>query len=1182
MKRHRITETMWCVLLILISSSLVFPQNFSGGFNFYLPPRDTGSTRFIPQFPRTPLTDHDFVSINGEGHFSVRGKSTRFFGANVIGYTALPGKSKVWYIAGRMRKMGINLVRFHGMDSQWGTPSDGSLFYPWPASTRQLNPITLDKLDYFLAELKNNGVYADINLHVSRMFTPSDGLPDTDSLKNLGKIINYFDPAILSLHKEYAKQLLTHVNPYIGRSLVSDPLMAMVEITNENCLYHDWRWGTLKPIADGGILTARHIKMLDTLWITFLKSRYGSTGSLASAWNAESASAITHDQLTNGSFENDQLLSPWIMEVHTPASASLMRDSTMPHSGKFSAKVVVTKTDGTLWHLQLKQVGIIATKDTTYLISFAARADSSRTIPVSLVRDIAPGTLIGTMDVQLQPQWNTYSLYCLAPATVDSLRLTFSLGSERPGTYWFDDVSIVVASTGLLPDESLATPFVRRVEYVDCPHFSKQRVRDISSFYLKLEDDYFAKMRSYLKDSLLVRVPISGTNDLFGPADVAVQAKLDYVDNHSYWDHPYFPYGVRHWYDPDWTITNTAMVESQNGGSLAKLMSAAPVSGKPFTISEYNHAWPNLFISEAMLFLTGYGSFQGVDAFMIFDYNGLTDDDWEHDWIGDHFCIHRNPAMMSLVPSCALAYRSGLISPARQTILINYAPDDYLLLPRRFDPANTWYDPPPLNDPMLALKYGVRTGSITSTTPLNLTSFPPTPSNPYVTDTKEITWNTNGLLSIATGLFAGATGHLNKFVNQAVGPLTIKASSGFGTLTWVSLTADSLQRTPLSLLTVSTRTQNTSMEWDGTSTIHDHWGTSPTLVEPLQLTVQLTIQADSVRVFPLDSLGRETRGFSTYMPSSLNAFTITIDQNRLQSMWFGIQAFKGNLRPSFVTKLRDTTIAQNQTLSFTYTVTDFYSDSLKFMLVNPPPGASVTPAGVFSWTPSYAQQGVYSIVVVVSKTFGSFTDTARTLVTVTKINQKPVLNFQLPAAGALTALTRNKPQTFAVSVTDPNGDQLTYTWKVNGGVVKTGTDTSYTQSFVDPHSTPEWVRVVWSKPNGVMPDSLTWNFVITLVSVDENVIPTEFGLAQNYPNPFNPSTNIQFDLPKSVPVTLEIYNILGSRIRTLVKGESLNAGRYTAAWDGRDEGGTSVASGVYICRISAGDFRASKKMALLR
>jgi photosystem II stability/assembly factor-like uncharacterized protein len=95
-------------------------------------------------------------------------------------------------------------------------------------------------------------------------------------------------------------------------------------------------------------------------------------------------------------------------------------------------------------------------------------------------------------------------------------------------------------------------------------------------------------------------------------------------------------------------------------------------------------------------------------------------------------------------------------------------------------------------------------------------------------------------------------------------------------------------------------------------------------------------------------------------------------------------------------------------------------------------------------------------------------------------------------------------------------------------------------------------------------------------------IPSTFELKQNYPNPFNPSTNIQFDLPRAVPVRLEVYNILGVRIRTLIPGEMMNAGQHTAVWDGKADVGASVSSGVYFCRISAGDFHASKKLALVR
>ena len=88
-----------------------------------------------------------------------------------------------------------------------------------------------------------------MNLHVSRTFRINDNVADYDSLPEFGKCVNFFDPYIIKLHKEYAQQLLTHVNPYTGKALVNDPVMAMVEITNENSLYRNWRDNKLKPIV---------------------------------------------------------------------------------------------------------------------------------------------------------------------------------------------------------------------------------------------------------------------------------------------------------------------------------------------------------------------------------------------------------------------------------------------------------------------------------------------------------------------------------------------------------------------------------------------------------------------------------------------------------------------------------------------------------------------------------------------------------------------------------------------------------------------------------------------------------------------------------------------------------------------------------------------------------------------
>ena len=94
--------------------------------------------------------------------------------------------------------------------------------------------------------------------------------------------------------------------------------------------------------------------------------------------------------------------------------------------------------------------------------------------------------------------------------------------------------------------------------------------------------------------------------------------------------------------------------------------------------------------------------------------------------------------------------------------------------------------------------------------------------------------------------------------------------------------------------------------------------------------------------------------------------------------------------------------------------------------------------------------------------------------------------------------------------------------------------------------------------------------------------PREFALHQNFPNPFNPDTTIKYDLAESADVTLQIYNVLGQVVRTLVASEAQNAGRYQIRWSGMDDRGVSVSSGIYFYRISAGEFQNVRKLMLLK
>jgi len=102
-----------------------------------------------------------------------------------------------------------------------------------------------------------------------------------------------------------------------------------------------------------------------------------------------------------------------------------------------------------------------------------------------------------------------------------------------------------------------------------------------------------------------------------------------------------------------------------------------------------------------------------------------------------------------------------------------------------------------------------------------------------------------------------------------------------------------------------------------------------------------------------------------------------------------------------------------------------------------------------------------------------------------------------------------------------------------------------------------------------------------LLALDDIALPITYALHNNYPNPFNPVTNILYDIPEVSDVKLEIYNVMGQRVRTLAEG-SHEAGRYQIVWNATNDYGEGLSSGMYIYRIQAGDFVSVKKLILMK
>lgn len=129
--------------------------------------------------------------------------------------------------------------------------------------------------------------------------------------------------------------------------------------------------------------------------------------------------------------------------------------------------------------------------------------------------------------------------------------------------------------------------------------------------------------------------------------------------------------------------------------------------------------------------------------------------------------------------------------------------------------------------------------------------------------------------------------------------------------------------------------------------------------------------------------------------------------------------------------------------------------------------------------------------------------------------------------------------------------------------------------------TDQWASVGARATNAQDSNGVFRSLLTTDMQENPSEIPRAFLLAQNYPNPFNPSTNIKYSLPQAIDVQLAIFDFTGRCVRTLVQ-QPQSAGQYDVTWDGRDDQGEPVSSGLYNYQLRAGTFVQARRMALVR
>lgn len=803
--------------------------------------------------------------IAKDGFFleSKTGNRVRFFGTNLGAKACFPSKEDAPKIAAHLAKMGINIVRMHHMNNGWDL--DGGTVWKKGKTFLEIDPAQLDKLDFFINELKKRGIYTNINLQTAREYLPEMGFPDeVRKIPSFQKKVDKFNEKMILLQQQYAKDLLDRLNPYTNLKYAADPAIMVVEINNENSLVG---WPGESPGAGLEGLPPFFLKDLLGKWNGWLKQKYGSTSGLQKAWAAK-------DTRTGPSLTGTA--NKWTWENQSNSAVTFEPYPSTGKEGTSGLKATVTNHAGPDWHIQAHVPGITFTNGKTYTVEFRAKADRNLAINVDSRlakpdwRNLGLG---GT--VALTPDWKSHTLTFTANgAEPDSARISFVLGSIR-GTVWVEGVTIREGTyaPGLPNGQTVETGTVALPTVGKSVMFT-----DYTNFLVETEAKYTERMRAYLVGQLgFKNCNIIDSQIAWGGSTALLREKNSpFYDNHEYWNHPTFLGGE--WDPKNYRVDRKALVNELPGGlGTLSALSYFRVVDKPYTVSEYNHPAPSDYQCEMMPLYASVGSFQNWDILYTFAWDA-TGTGEKNDVYSNYFDMSRNPAKKAFFPNTALLFRTGALNTNADAALLRLGRNPW---ERYMRPDAAWvgvdgakpdvtktivgqtYAPTQFEDDVIKLPEGGKT-----------------PFKVYGSEGKRVLVADSEKAAMVSG-----------FVSDQRYPLVGgeisfgKLPTGFASMMLTPADGKPIATSSKQLLTVVSRVENVGMGWNAERTsVSDNWGRGPVRAELVPFA--LRFKADGPRqVFALDGTGARSKPIQSRFEDGYVTFEV---DGRAGSIWYEI------------------------------------------------------------------------------------------------------------------------------------------------------------------------------------------------------------------------------------------------------------------------------------------------------
>lgn len=795
-------------LLLITAPVSIFAADF---VPFVIPDDPCGLSLIADSFQPITTTSNR-IQVSGE-HFVHDGQRIRMWGVNTSFSGNFPTHSQAERIAKRLSAVGVNCARLHHMDTSWWpnglwNPTDGQTVYA----------TALERLDYFIDQLAQHGIWVNLNLHVGRDHSSYIGLPDPGT--SYDKVAGIFTPALVAAQKDFANTILSHVNAYRGVSYADDPAVAFVEITNEDSFF---MWNGDESLRN---FPSYYSDILQGLYNDWLLAKYTTTTALETAW-ADGVEPLGDDMLINGDFQSPgtgAFPTNWILEQHGTSTAT---GTVAPYDSVDCLNLEVTNDDGTGWHLQINQTGLTVEAGRYYTLTFDAAASSARSIYVSVMQAHDPWQNLGlSYTANLTTGWQSFELGFFVTDDDTNARVNFAFGGDTPTVYLADVQLRPGGQAGLLPGDDLTLGNVTL--FIGNP--GRPRMSDEFRFLAETEKAYFDDMKSYIKTTLGYDGLVTGTI-VFGPLGLYAQSDMDFIDSHAYWRHPWFP-GIP-WDMNNWFVEQDAMSDRPDEATLFGI-AARRLAGKPFTVTEYNHPAPSDYQAECIPMLAAFAAMQDWDGFWLYSYAhnpGIIDEQY----FSSFFDSANNPSKMGFMRAGAATFADADIEALTTERIVNLAPTGNALddaVDHRISYGNNLWSTVQGEDAVswqdiLSEKLKVSFSALT----------PATGSNEST-----LTWTTSSGEGLYSAIGKGAwafTGRASLFPTGTGGRMTL-TSPQFASVTVTALDGLGFEQTQQILVTACGRCENTNMIFSpDRRTVGTNWGNAPVMIDAVTGTLEL-------------------------------------------------------------------------------------------------------------------------------------------------------------------------------------------------------------------------------------------------------------------------------------------------------------------------------------------------------